>query len=565
MELSTSGGGSSGTTCIEPVRSGGVGAAPPRAGTPAPSSAQLDPLETCELITGPTVVGWDEVMECNWDSVPFMHRGWHQTRRRILKTMMGLDLAESRVRRFRECGNEVHVYYQAESQEVEFHSSCCKDRWCLICGQRRSAQIARALREKMAERETRFITLTIRGGAGDFLCDQVARLRRAWRELRRHPYWKECVTGGAVMLEVKWSKGSGGHWHPHYHILCHGKWIDQDRLKAAWFAITGDSDQVCVRLVREAGEARCDVTKYASKPVDSSFVNNPKRLGEAMLALKGQRLCACFGSWYGTRLNDELEDHCEEDTLTNWTYCGTEQSLRHRRENGDAEAGTFWPNWNGSEPLDSYSLSDAAAFRLLMANSSLSKPRPNQSSTNNDADDADADADAAAADADDADDDADDDDDDDATRPPTTPTPTPTNDDDDDADDVDAYGRRRLRRLTPRRRRRRRTPDSPTLRTCDRPRGRPTTTTRSPRLTPRRYATATPPRDGRRRRDDDDDDDDADDDDADDDDDDDDDAKPPPPAPRRTTTATADPLRRAPAAVARRRRRHPCRTGRRIA
>jgi hypothetical protein len=190
----------------------------------------------------------------------------------------------------------------------------------------------------MGEAETRFITLTIRGRNGDFLVDQITRLRRAWRELRRHPFWLEHVRGGAVMLEVKWSKGVGGHWHPHYHILCHGTWIDQERLKAVWYGITGDSDQVKVKLVREAGEAISYVTKYASKPVDSSFVNNPKRLGEAMLALKGQRLCACFGTWYGTPLKETFDEKEEPPFFTNWVYMGTISALRHRKGEGDEAA-----------------------------------------------------------------------------------------------------------------------------------------------------------------------------------------------------------------------------------
>ena len=339
------GGGGLEAPCFDPRRSGGVGAEPPRAASAAPSAAvaappvaQLDSLETTAQRSRDSLTGWCPDFDRNWDSLPFQHRGWHDTRCRILRTMNGLDISAARVWRFARCGDDVHVYQDGATGEVEFHSSACRDRWCLICGQRRSAEIARSLEKKMAEAETRFITLTIRGKHGDFLSDQIARLRQAWRELRRHPFWKEHVSGGAVMLEVKWSTGVGGHWHPHYHILCHGKWLDQERLRAVWFGITGDSDQVKVKLVREAKEALAYVTKYASKPVDSSFVNNQKRLGEAMLALKGQRLAACFGTWYGTPLKEEFDDDETPPFFTNWVYMGTIESLRHRSREGDKTA-----------------------------------------------------------------------------------------------------------------------------------------------------------------------------------------------------------------------------------
>lgn len=140
------------------------------------------------------------------------------------------------------------------------------------------------------------------------------------------------------MLEIKWSKTSGGHWHPHYHIICEGSWVDEGWLRRAWEVITGDSREVNVQRIAEPSKALSYVAKYASKPVDASFVRRPALLDEAMVCLRGQRLCACFGSWHGTPLQPKKEVFDETETIVAWCYEGTTDDLRSKAANGDARA-----------------------------------------------------------------------------------------------------------------------------------------------------------------------------------------------------------------------------------
>jgi hypothetical protein len=49
------------------------------------------------------------------------------------------------------------------------------------------------------------------------------------------------------------------------------------------------------------------VTKYASKPLNSSFLGNTALLDEAVKAMKGHRLATCFGTWYGTPLSERID------------------------------------------------------------------------------------------------------------------------------------------------------------------------------------------------------------------------------------------------------------------
>lgn len=334
--------------------SGGSGAEPtafltPR-GTendnPLPSQkGTLDQLETSSQPRVNTVD--DEACDTplhfqNPDSIPFEHRGWQPMRRRVFASMCRCGIPEARKHAFWHCSERLHVMQNGSSGEIDIWPETCHDRFCLTCGQRRSRRIAAATEGlmKQATNKLMFITLTVRGRPDDSLSSMLDRLRDAWKELRRLKAFQSTIRGGVCMLEVKWSKTSGGHWHPHYHIIAEGAWLDKTWLQQAWKLITRDSDQVDVQRVREPGQALNYVAKYASKPIDASFVMRPQLIDEAMRTLKGVRLAACFGTWHGTPLSKGVDDADEDETevLTNWAYLGTVGDLEAKASRGDRDS-----------------------------------------------------------------------------------------------------------------------------------------------------------------------------------------------------------------------------------
>jgi hypothetical protein len=317
------------------------------------SEGVLDPLETSNAmqknrpIESETGNASAESWHPDWgshgrnpDSVPFEHRGWSKDRRRIYASMCRTEQAGNRRHAFATCRDRVHVMTHPESGEIAVRCETCKDRFCVPCGHKRSYDVCRALERLMKPAQDRlmFITLTVRGLPGQSLSELIGHLRAGWIALRKLEGWRQCVTGGGVMLEIKWSETSGGHWHPHYHIICEGSWVDEAWLRKAWEVITGDSRECNVQRVREPAKALSYVAKYASKPVDSSFIRRPALLDEAMTSLKGQRLCACFGSWHGTPLQPKKEEFDETETITAWCYEGTTDDLRNRAAGGDSRA-----------------------------------------------------------------------------------------------------------------------------------------------------------------------------------------------------------------------------------
>ena len=321
---------------LAPSGPGVRGQSPCRAAEPP---LHLDPVQTSSQSLDSVERDCFSLHDRTPESLPFEHRGWHAVRMRIADALDETEAPLARRWKYAQCGDDTFVYQNAATGEIDFHGSRCNDRFCMVCGAIRSRRIAAALQPLVERETTRFVTLTVRSKPGDTLAALIDKLSDGWKELRRMKFWQQHVRGGAIMLEVKYSKTSGGHWHPHYHLLCHGTWLDQEQLRAAWKAITRDSEQVNVKLVRDAGEALAYVTKYASKPMDASFTMRPHLLREAITTLKGRRLCACFGSWYGTPLNDHVGDEDEElPPFTAWVYMGTERDLECRASGGDREA-----------------------------------------------------------------------------------------------------------------------------------------------------------------------------------------------------------------------------------
>jgi hypothetical protein len=183
----------------------------------------------------------------------------------------------------------------------------------MVCGNHRSHKIRDALALQIGKGPVSFITLTL-CGKGEPLNALVDRLFKHFRALRLHPTWAEKVRGGAAFLEIKWSD-KAKRWHPHLHIIADASYVPKYELSDAWRSISKDSFIVDIKRVNEAKGAVGYVAKYASKPMDSTIVLSPDRLDEAMVALKGRRLCLCFGTWFGTPLSAAEDEELADDLI----------------------------------------------------------------------------------------------------------------------------------------------------------------------------------------------------------------------------------------------------------
>lgn len=264
---------------------------------------------------------------CDTPASCWRHSGWKADRDRVYRALQRTGQPPGRIAEFEACGDRVYVL-QSRTDDTKFQlaGSGCHDRFCLPCAQTRSRTIAARTTAKIQGSEARFITLTLRTGS-EPLTDSLDRLYTAFAALRRTHLWRSRVSGGVAFLEVKWFPETE-RWHPHLHVLTQGLFIPHGDLKAEWLRVTRDSSVVDIRLARNLNKVAEYVTKYASKPFNSSFLHDDDRLDEAVQALKGRRLATTFGTWRGYRLTTPLQDR-------EWQVLGTLAQVYWQAKQGD--------------------------------------------------------------------------------------------------------------------------------------------------------------------------------------------------------------------------------------
>lgn len=289
----------------------------------APVQAQEEDLQWWASSAGQSIQDDDRT------SVIFRHSGWHRVRRLIAEALYRTDQSFARQQEFKHCGSHAYVLRNCDDpEEYRIAGSCCRDRFCLPCGTERGCIIANNITDLIGTREIRFVTFTIKTHA-EPLTQQLDKLYRSFQAIRRRGIWKQRVTGGVALLELKWSN-RGDRWHPHLHCLIEGGWIDRKRLQRAWHEITGDSFVVDIRRPPNMQSVTRYVTKYVSKPFNSTFVNEREHLDEAILALKGRKLLVTFGRWRGKQLTSVPHDGT-------WEKVGDLMYIINRAAQGDED------------------------------------------------------------------------------------------------------------------------------------------------------------------------------------------------------------------------------------
>lgn len=270
----------------------------------------------------------------------FRHSGWAVCRRATDEALQHTSASHERILQFQGCGSNAWVE-RSEQSPTTYRVRCnrCHDRWCLPCGQERSRVIAHNVREHLDARRARFVTLTLRSDRESlqYLLDH---LYASFARLRRTKLWGNTQRGGVAFCEIKWS-ARNERWHPHLHILTEGRYIAKQALSNAWRKATGDSFIVDVRKVSSAERAISYVVKYASKPHDASIWRIPERLVEAMLAMRGRRLCLTYGTWRGVSLTDVPQSGA-------WTPIAPLADLLSQARAGDPAASQILSHLPGS-------------------------------------------------------------------------------------------------------------------------------------------------------------------------------------------------------------------------
>jgi hypothetical protein len=238
---------------------------------------------------------------------------------------------------YRTCHTNAAFLRHKESGKIRIGSNACKLRFCPLCQRTKSAIIAANVNSWLKEKKKpKFITLTL-AHSDDRIDDQIDRLYKGFKALRREKLWKSTIKGGVWFFQIKKSS-SDGRWHPHLHICSHGNYIDKFELSKLWESLTNDSKIVDVRRIDRAEKAAEYVARYAGTACQ------PKTLSEDDLfqlaqAIRSRRICGTFGTAKGLQLSIKPPTDSME-----WERLDTFESINLSRHY-DADAAEIWRCW----------------------------------------------------------------------------------------------------------------------------------------------------------------------------------------------------------------------------
>jgi hypothetical protein len=209
-------------------------------------------------------------------------------------------------------------YYRRNEVRLSAANFCRRHLLCPLCAIRRGAKALQLYLDKLEQiRQVKpnlkayMVTLTVKDGPD--LLERYNHLHRSVQKLHkmRHGTRQTCearkASGAVWSYEFKRGKNSG-EWHPHVHAV----WLCEERpdvnlLRQQWQHITKDSHVLHVQEFHDQEqlvEGFLEVFKYAVKFSDLPMADN----WHGFEVLKGRRLIASFGDFYGIEMPDTLTD-----------------------------------------------------------------------------------------------------------------------------------------------------------------------------------------------------------------------------------------------------------------
>jgi hypothetical protein len=231
-------------------------------------------------------------------------------RHREILAQMTDKSAANRLRAYDLCRTSAWFMQNKISGQVRVASSRCGLRWCPLCQRTKRYIITAAVSAWLKTiKQPKFLTLTVKH-SNDTLTQQIDKLYKWWKELKRCTWWRKRVSGGVWFFQVKIS-AADGLYHPHLHILFNGKFLPHEDLKAIWKRITLESEVVDIRAVKNPKKAAEYVARYAACPCELSKIEDA-RAYEIVSALHNRRIHGTFGSGKMVKFTSKPPDDADD-------------------------------------------------------------------------------------------------------------------------------------------------------------------------------------------------------------------------------------------------------------
>jgi hypothetical protein len=223
------------------------------------------------------------------------HGGWMKARRLVAAALRAAGMSRQRLDRFCNCGSGARIEVSPDGAQTRIRANYCGDRFCKPCQRARARIVRDNLLAWTAGKDASFLTLTRRDN-GDSLTDAINHLYHSFAKLREQRFWKNRVVAGASFTEITRGKNRD-HWHVHLHAIIVADFIPLEDLRNGWKQASGGSFKVDIKRIRDPERQIAYVADYATKGFSQCVLADPDALIECVVALRGRRLLATFGSW----------------------------------------------------------------------------------------------------------------------------------------------------------------------------------------------------------------------------------------------------------------------------
>ena len=318
----------------DPNKRGGTGGKPAVCAShirPGGDSSSLD----AQQLTVEVPFAWHPAQEWRF-------RGCREERERWLRLLPRMGLNQKAVRKFAECGQGAWLQHSESRGVTRVVSKTCRSRACPICRATLATQLQHRLDFALPAgtgKNLRLITLTMKHTSRP-LREQLDFLRASFRRLRQRVFWRSHVRYGYGIIEIAYNN-KAKQWHPHLHVIAHGKWMEQKRLAHAWAEVTHGSRIVDIRAIRNRQKAVSYVLKYMNKGPEERVLASDERMLEWWEGVRGGRLFLKFGHEIAP-LPTRLDDGFPND----WEWVEPLTALLRRVEAGSPSAQETLENLN---------------------------------------------------------------------------------------------------------------------------------------------------------------------------------------------------------------------------
>lgn len=261
-------------------------------------------------------------------------RGCRGERENWLRLLPKMGLNQKAVNKYAECGQGAWIQWSESRGCGRIVAKTCRSRACPICRKTQAKQLQQRLDWALPAgtgKNLRLVTLTLKHSSRP-LREQLDFLRASFRRLRQRKFWRRHTRYGYGIIEIGYNEKTK-KWHPHLHVIAHGKWMEQRTLANEWAAVTHGSRIVDLRAIRNRERAVSYVLKYMSKGPEGRVLASEARMLEWWEAVRGGRLFLKFGHEIAA-LPSRIDDGYPND----WQWVEPLNILLKRIEAGNEKA-----------------------------------------------------------------------------------------------------------------------------------------------------------------------------------------------------------------------------------